>query len=80
MHTCGAFDNVLRFMAPLTIEEGLLQRGLAALGDALLAGSNFPTISGRRSAQAPPTPPPSRLLPGPGSFPLPEPIRPGLPL
>lgn len=28
MHTCGHFGNVLRFMAPLTISEGLLERGL----------------------------------------------------
>jgi 2,4-diaminobutyrate 4-transaminase len=29
MHTCGHYGNVLRFMAPLTISEELLQRGLA---------------------------------------------------
>ena len=28
MHTCGHYGNVLRFMAPLTIEEPLLERGL----------------------------------------------------
>jgi 4-aminobutyrate aminotransferase-like enzyme len=28
MHTCGHYGNVLRFMAPLTIEEELLERGL----------------------------------------------------
>jgi len=28
MHTCGHYGNVLRFMAPLTIEESLLERGL----------------------------------------------------
>ena len=28
MHTCGHFGNVLRFMAPLTIEEILLDAGL----------------------------------------------------
>ncbi len=28
MHTCGHYGNVLRFMAPLTIEENLLQKGL----------------------------------------------------
>lgn len=28
MHTCGHYGNVLRFMAPLTIEEPLLQKGL----------------------------------------------------
>jgi 4-aminobutyrate aminotransferase-like enzyme len=28
MHTSGHYGNVLRFMAPLTIEDGLLQRGM----------------------------------------------------
>jgi 2,4-diaminobutyrate 4-transaminase len=28
MHTCGHFGNVLRFMAPLTINEKLLEKGL----------------------------------------------------
>jgi len=28
MHTCGHYGNVLRFMAPLTIEEPLLKKGL----------------------------------------------------
>jgi 4-aminobutyrate aminotransferase-like enzyme len=28
MHTCGHYGNVLRFMAPLTIEEPLLKNGL----------------------------------------------------
>ncbi len=28
MHTCGHYGNVLRFMAPLTIEETLLKNGL----------------------------------------------------
>ncbi len=35
MHTAGAWDQVLRFMAPLTIEEVLLERGLGAFEDAL---------------------------------------------
>jgi 4-aminobutyrate aminotransferase-like enzyme len=29
MYTCGHYSNVLRFMAPLTIEEELIQKGLA---------------------------------------------------
>ena len=28
MHICGHYGNVLRFMAPLTIEEPLLEKGL----------------------------------------------------
>ncbi|MCI4365444.1 MAG: aspartate aminotransferase family protein [Thermoplasmata archaeon] len=35
MHTCGAWDQVLRFMAPLVIEDELLERGLHAFEDAL---------------------------------------------
>ena len=35
MHTAGAWDQVLRFMAPLTIEDELLERGLTAFEDAL---------------------------------------------
>jgi 4-aminobutyrate aminotransferase-like enzyme len=32
MHTCGHYGNVLRFMAPLTIEESLLNKGLEIFG------------------------------------------------
>ncbi|PSO04797.1 hypothetical protein B9Q12_01830 [Candidatus Marsarchaeota G2 archaeon ECH_B_SAG-G06] len=28
MHTCGHYSNVMRFMAPLTIEQDLLDNGL----------------------------------------------------
>jgi 4-aminobutyrate aminotransferase-like enzyme len=35
MHTAGAWDQVLRFMAPLIIEDELLERGLVAFEDAL---------------------------------------------
>ena len=35
MHTCGHYSNVLRFMAPLTIEPDLADRGIDILGDAL---------------------------------------------
>jgi hypothetical protein len=35
MHTCGAWDQVLRFMAPLVIEDALLERGLVAFEDAI---------------------------------------------
>ncbi len=35
MHTCGSYDQCLRFMAPLTIEDELLERGLRLFGDAL---------------------------------------------
>jgi 4-aminobutyrate aminotransferase len=35
MHTCGSWDQVLRFMAPLVIEDELLERGFVAFEDAL---------------------------------------------
>lgn len=35
MHTGGAWDQVMRFMAPLPIEDLLLERGLEAFEDAL---------------------------------------------
>jgi 2,4-diaminobutyrate 4-transaminase len=35
MHTCGHFNNVLRFMAPLTIEEGLLEAGFEVFEESL---------------------------------------------
>jgi 4-aminobutyrate aminotransferase-like enzyme len=35
MHTAGAWDQVLRFMAPLIIEDELLERGVNAYEDAL---------------------------------------------
>ncbi len=35
MHTAGAWDQVLRFMAPLVIEDELLERGVAAFAESL---------------------------------------------
>ena len=35
MHTCGHYGNVLRFMAPLTISETLLEKGLQVYEGAL---------------------------------------------
>jgi 2,4-diaminobutyrate 4-transaminase len=37
MHTCGHYGNVLRFMAPLTIDEALLSKGLEIYGSAVTA-------------------------------------------
>ncbi|HYB07638.1 MAG TPA: aspartate aminotransferase family protein [Nitrososphaerales archaeon] len=36
MHTCGHYGNVLRFMAPLTIEEPLLDKGLQVFEKGIL--------------------------------------------
>jgi 4-aminobutyrate aminotransferase len=38
MHTCGHYGNVLRFMAPLTIEEELLEKGLDVYERAVSTG------------------------------------------
>lgn len=45
MHTAGAWDQVLRFMAPLVIEDELLERGLAAFEDALESLESTPSGS-----------------------------------
>lgn len=42
MHTCGGYDQCLRFMSPLTIEDELLDRGLRLFGDALDALEEAP--------------------------------------
>ena len=44
MHTSGHYGNVLRFMAPLTIEDGLLERGMEIYERAVRTGR---TDSGR---------------------------------
>ena len=46
MHTCGAWDQVLRFMAPLVIEDELLERGLVAFEDALESLDGSPNARG----------------------------------
>jgi 4-aminobutyrate aminotransferase-like enzyme len=43
MHTCGPHDNVLRFMAPLVIEDELLARGLEVF-EAALASLDAPSV------------------------------------
>jgi len=50
MHTSGAWDQTLRFMAPLVIEDELLDRGLSAFEDALMSLESTPE-------RAPPSPP-----------------------
>jgi 4-aminobutyrate aminotransferase/(S)-3-amino-2-methylpropionate transaminase len=35
--TCGTFGNVLRFLPPLAISDGLLDEGLGILEDAFAA-------------------------------------------
>ncbi len=59
MHTAGAFDQVLRFMAPLVIEDELLERGLAAFEAALDEIDPAP----ERTVPAPAPPAPRSLAP-----------------
>jgi 4-aminobutyrate aminotransferase-like enzyme len=69
MHTCGGHDQVLRFMAPLVIEDALLERGLAAFEEAATAlDGAVPPV--RRVVRGPE---PSPALP---PEPLPEPRLP----
>ena len=35
MHTCGHYSNVLRHMAPLTIEDELIEKGIELFAAAL---------------------------------------------
>ncbi len=79
MHTAGAWDQVLRFMAPLVIEDELLERGLAAFEDGLesLEGSPEPPRSSR-AVHAPAVPaelrrPSEHAVPVPGVPPVPGP-------
>jgi 4-aminobutyrate aminotransferase len=72
MHTCGSFDHVLRFMAPLTIEDELLERGLGVFAEASRSLSAAPAVK--------PIAPIARNAPRPArptNLPLPRPGRPG---
>jgi 4-aminobutyrate aminotransferase-like enzyme len=78
MHTCGGYDHVLRFMAPLTIEDELLERGLARFAEASAALSATPPAPSRVASPVagprpvpPPTFPHPPLTPGPPGAPPP---------
>jgi 4-aminobutyrate aminotransferase-like enzyme len=76
MHTCGAFDHVLRFMAPLTIEDELLERGLGVFAAASMALSAAPVAPARVGAAIPvprPAPAPTMAMPAAPTFPSPSP-------
>jgi 4-aminobutyrate aminotransferase len=71
MHTAGSWEQVLRFMSPLVIEDELLERGLVAFEDALEsldagpdAGRLAPATSGHAGALDP-------LLPSSPAMPTP---------
>ena len=62
MHTSGSWDQVLRFMAPLVIEDELLERGLAAFEDAIESLDSGPEAA-RSVGPHPPATPRELLLP-----------------
>ena len=73
MHTAGSHDQVLRFMAPLVIEDELLDRGLAAFAQALEASDDAAPMGRPAADVADPLARPT----GPVAFPrthLPEPF------
>ena len=79
MHTCGSFDQVLRFMAPLTIEEELLDRGLSVFEEAIgildaVPGAGHPSRFSKEVRAGPARSP--GHLPAP-AHPLPVPAPPG---
>ncbi len=63
MHTCGPYDQVLRFMAPLVIEEPLLARGLGLFEQALTV------LEGQPAAPAAVRHAPAHPGPEPAAFP-----------
>jgi 4-aminobutyrate aminotransferase-like enzyme len=80
MHTAGAWEQVLRFMAPLVIEDELLERGVMAFEEALESLETGPDVgrsSGRlgpRSGAGELRRPAEHAAPVPGVPPLPGPI------
>jgi 4-aminobutyrate aminotransferase-like enzyme len=83
MHTAGAWDQVLRFMAPLIIEEELLERGLQAFEESL---ESLETSPEPRRSVGPLGPgagpgglrrPPEHAVPVPGVPPIPGPTLEG---
>jgi len=79
MHTAGAWDQVLRFMAPLIIEDELLERGLEAFEESLESLETTPesgrTVgpAGPRSSPGELRRPPEHAVPVPGVPPIPGP-------
>ena len=80
MHTAGAWDQVLRFMAPLIIEDELLDRGFDAFEEAL---ESLETAPERPSTSHVPSPTGAVARPHlevpPPEHPIPTPMLPDLP-
>ncbi len=80
MHTAGGWDQVLRFMAPLVIEDELLERGLMAFEESL---ESLETVHAPARAAGPHGPrsgagelrrPAEHAVPVPGVPPVPGPV------
>ncbi len=84
MHTAGAWEQVLRFMAPLVIEDELLDRGLMAFEEALLSLESAPAVTrtsgpvGPRASPGELRRPPEHAAPVPGVPPVPGPTLEGV--
>ena len=83
MHTCGSWDQTLRFMAPLVLEDELLERGLNAFEDALDSLETTPEAhrTSGPTAHYPGRPgephrPPDHAIPTPVVPPIPTPHLP----
>ena len=84
MHTSGAWDQVLRFMSPLVIEDELLERGLAAFEESLESLETTGPVPARGVGPAGPRSgpgdlprPPEHAVPVPGVPPVPGPALEG---
>jgi 4-aminobutyrate aminotransferase-like enzyme len=83
MHTAGAWEQVLRFMSPLVIEDELLDRGLSAFEEALESLDAGPEVGrsrgrlGPRAATSELRRPPQHAAPVPGVPPVPGPVLEG---
>jgi len=79
MHTAGAWDQVLRFMSPLIIEDELLDRGVAAFEDALMSLEGTPERAPPSPHVSHPTAPTAypHLMPEHPLRPSPVPVSPG---
>ncbi len=82
MHTSGAWDQVLRFMAPLVIEDELLERGLEAFVDGIKSLETSPESPRPSGPVHPPSglvehrARPQHIVPTPGVPPIPNPHLP----
>jgi 4-aminobutyrate aminotransferase-like enzyme len=79
MHTAGAWDQVLRFMAPLIIEDELLDRGFDAFEEALESLETVPERPPTATSRAPHSLGPATQLHIPPEHAVPAPMVPDIP-